>query len=274
MFRQRLLTAVLLLIVFLAVTFYLPVLYFSLIMGVIVAWAAWEWSWLVGLRHVTSRVLYLIITVLLLAVMFFLSGRVIPLILGISLLAWLWAFCAVLVYAKGYMPLGLQSKAFKMFLGWLLLVTCWVSVVELRATSAWSLLIPLILVWVNDSGAYFSGRFWGKRLWVARVSPKKTWVGFFGGIVSSLVAAVIILLVAKIAYSEWFTALLLTVVVALFANLGDLMESMLKRRADVKDSGHVLPGHGGILDRIDSLLAALPIALWFWFMFVLAFQKI
>ncbi|KRO18630.1 CDP-diglyceride synthetase [Lacticaseibacillus saniviri JCM 17471 = DSM 24301] len=120
-----------------------------------------------------------------------------------------------------------------------------------------TLMYALLTVWLTDSGAYIFGRMLGKhKLWPA-ISPNKTWEGSLGGVLSALVFAAIYLQFFPQVYSFW-TMLLITLVLSVVGQLGDLVESALKRYYDVKDSGKILPGHGGILDRFDSLLFVLP----------------
>jgi phosphatidate cytidylyltransferase len=146
--------------------------------------------------------------------------------------------------------------------GLLALVPCWLALVFLATkgvpAAAW-VLFTLALVWAADTGAYFAGRFFGKVPLAPRVSPKKTWEGVLGGLlVSGLVAT---------AASLWLGVMhlpfiLLCVFVAAISVVGDLTESMLKRTAGLKDSGSLFPGHGGMLDRIDSVTAAAPVLLF------------
>jgi phosphatidate cytidylyltransferase len=119
----------------------------------------------------------------------------------------------------------------------------------------------LVMVWLADSGAYFAGRQWGKTRLAPAISPGKTWEGVYGGLLSSLVFAA----VAGGLYSHSFTWTLMFMLVAavavLFSVAGDLLESLMKRHSGVKDSGKIIPGHGGIFDRVDSLVAAAPMFL-------------
>ena len=119
------------------------------------------------------------------------------------------------------------------------------------------LLAIFIFIWVNDTGAYLVGSRWGKRRLAPSISPKKSVEGSIGGLLLVLLSAVILRLLLFPELS-WLRILLIAVVVAIFGTIGDLFESSLKRRAGVKDSGKLIPGHGGILDRIDSLLLAVP----------------
>ena len=119
------------------------------------------------------------------------------------------------------------------------------------------LLAIFIFIWVNDTGAYLVGSRWGKRRLAPNISPKKSVEGSIGGLLLVLLSAVVLRLLLFPELS-WLRILLIAAVVAIFGTIGDLFESSLKRRAGVKDSGKLIPGHGGILDRIDSLLLAVP----------------
>jgi phosphatidate cytidylyltransferase len=138
--------------------------------------------------------------------------------------------------------------------------------IELRAinymsnsyTGAVCLLYVFVLVWATDTGAYFAGRAFGKRKLAAKVSPGKTIEGFIGGISVAIIISIIayMLNLFDMTFSTFFISSLSAIFVSV---LGDLTESMFKREAGIKDSGHLIPGHGGILDRIDSLTAAVPV---------------
>lgn len=127
-------------------------------------------------------------------------------------------------------------------------------------SSPWWLMYLFLLVWGADSGAYFVGRKFGKKKLAPNVSPNKSVEGLYGGIVTSmLIVTAVALLYLDMTWPELILFLILSVVTVFSSVLGDLFESMIKRRAGIKDSGRILPGHGGVLDRIDSLLAAAPI---------------
>ena len=117
----------------------------------------------------------------------------------------------------------------------------------------------MLLVWGADIGAYFFGRALGKRKLAPRVSPGKSWAGLFGGLLTSVCIAAGLAVYLQVPVSELVLLLLGAVVVVLFSVVGDLTESMFKREMGIKDSSQLLPGHGGVLDRIDSLTAAVPI---------------
>ncbi len=151
--------------------------------------------------------------------------------------------------------------------GWLILMGAWVAIVQLQARSPWLVLAAMAIVWIADTAAYFVGRAFGRRKLAPSISPGKTWEGVYGALVA--VAAYALALV-PLAHDAGFTAqpsaitvivwVTIVVALALVSVVGDLFESLLKRHAGAKDSGTLLPGHGGILDRIDALLAAMPAA--------------
>jgi len=117
----------------------------------------------------------------------------------------------------------------------------------------------LLLVWCADIGAYFVGRHWGKRKLAPHVSPGKSWEGVYGGLAATTILAILFALWLPLGLVGGITLILITAVVTLASVLGDLLESMLKRHRNIKDSSQLLPGHGGVLDRIDSLTAAIPL---------------
>lgn len=124
-----------------------------------------------------------------------------------------------------------------------------------------------VLLWANDTGAYLAGVTFGKHKLFERISPKKTWEGFFGGIVLSIITAFLITKYANTQFSLYIW-IIISVIIVVFGTLGDLSESLFKRSINIKDSGQILPGHGGLLDRFDSLLLAIPIIFTFIYFFV------
>jgi phosphatidate cytidylyltransferase len=159
-------------------------------------------------------------------------------------------------------------------IGWIVLVGFWVALVQLHARSPWLLLAAMAVVWIADTAAYFAGRAFGRHRLAPAVSPGKTWEGVAGAVVAVALYALACAYflphfgLAPEPHPATLVAwLVLGMVLTAVSVIGDLYESWLKRAAGVKDSGRLLPGHGGILDRIDALLAALPLAAlaaWAW----------
>ena len=158
----------------------------------------------------------------------------------------------------------LQHKAAKIIVGFIMLLSTFLALNLLRNSNEYGsdyVLYLLIIIWIADSGAYFSGRAWGKHKLIPNVSPGKSWEGVAGALVATLIAAVVAVDVLNISSTDSISFILVTLVTVIYSVIGDLSESMFKRMAKVKDSGKILPGHGGILDRIDSLTSGLPIFL-------------
>jgi phosphatidate cytidylyltransferase len=181
---------------------------------------------------------------------------------GSALLFWLLAAPAWLATAwRARSAIGLA------LLGWLVLLAPWVAVVQLKTRSPWLLLALMAVVWIADTAAYFSGRAFGRHKLAPALSPGKTWEGVAGALIATGLYALALLHFApasaygrapSLAAAAAWVALVLALTA--LSILGDLFESLLKRQRGVKDSGALLPGHGGVLDRIDALLSALPAA--------------
>ena len=130
--------------------------------------------------------------------------------------------------------------------------------IETRLVGIEYVIFALVIIWTTDSGAYFTGKKFGKRKLWPEISPNKTIEGFIGGIATAIIFALIFQWVSPIS-SSYVTLIVVTILASIFGQIGDLVESALKRHYNVKDSGNILPGHGGILDRFDSLLFVLPL---------------
>ncbi|MDI4637282.1 MULTISPECIES: phosphatidate cytidylyltransferase [Halomonadaceae] len=257
MLKQRILTAVILVPLALAGLFLLEGGAFALFTGAVVLLAAWEWTNLAGLPRLTAR---LAVTASLGLAMLLLwaggSGQATGL-LWLGAAAWL----ANLYWVTHYPERRAQwaTPARRLIMGLTVLLPCWVGFNSLRASGGEWLLFVLLLVWLADTGAYFAGRAFGRRKLAPAVSPGKTWEGVAGGVVVTSALALCYAVWLSLGLGETLGLMLATVLVTLVSVLGDLFESMLKRTRGVKDSGVLLPGHGGVLDRIDSLTAAIPI---------------
>jgi len=130
--------------------------------------------------------------------------------------------------------------------------------IETRAVGTEFVIFALLIIWTTDSGAYFTGKKFGKKKLWPEISPNKTIEGFLGGIAAAIIFALIFHWITPIS-SSYMILIIVTILASVFGQVGDLVESALKRQFNVKDSGNILPGHGGILDRFDSLLFVLPL---------------
>lgn len=267
MLKTRVITAVILLGVLVPVTLYAPVAAFAAFMAFAVVFAGWEWARLLRFEGL-GPVLYAALTGAVLVATTARFGLNVP---GLYLAA---AIFWVLVgpFALIRKP-ELARGAWRIFLliaGLVVLLAAWHAVVQARTIGVVFVLSLLAIVWFADIGAYFAGKGFGRHKLAPSISPGKTWEGAIGGLALVLVFAVVMQTV-RAAQPNFFTvdaalygtARMLVWVACLvaFSVLGDLFESLLKRQAGVKDSSNLLPGHGGVLDRIDAMLPVLPLAM-------------
>ena len=272
--KQRVITAVLLLVALTAATTLLSSFYFSLFVAGVILVAAWEWAGLVSPDREIAKLPYLVSIAVILVGGFFLLG-ISPnvqsidgfrasLVLMLGLLFWLISLFLLSGYPENSKLWNDESKIALM--GVLVLIPAFVGIVVLKylLPSGYLVLALVILVAAVDVGAYFVGVNFGSRKLAAKLSPKKSWEGVWGGtVVCLLVAALFTWLMhnnLQVLSLMQITALLtLSVGVTFFSVVGDLIESMLKRNCGIKDTGTMLPGHGGVLDRVDGLVAATPL---------------
>ncbi|QEY12521.1 phosphatidate cytidylyltransferase [Cellvibrio sp. KY-YJ-3] len=267
MLKQRVITALVLAIIFIVALFGLPAGYFSFFVGAIVLIGAWEWACLAGFPARWQRALYaLFILVVLSLASFYLGfeGEASPNLdadaireLLIAGCIW-WAIALLLVQGYPSSALLWGHKILRLLMGLLVLIPTWVALVYVRQqeAGAWLVLLLMLIVAMADSGGYFAGKRFGKHKLASAVSPGKTWEGFAGGLIANCVLALMLSLTLELSL---LLMLVLVVPTSLVSVLGDLLESMLKRQAGIKDSGTILPGHGGILDRVDGVTAAAPV---------------
>jgi len=259
--KQRVITALVLLPIVVWCVFFAPSIWaFRIFAAAIVAVAAWEWTAMMGWKAPALRAVYAAAVLASLVVLALqadiLKVAQLPL-LGVAVLFWLIAHRLVRAYPAG--TDGWANTAMLAPLGFVLLVPAWLGLVLLHGLSAWWLMYLFVLVWGADTGAYFAGRAFGKHKLAPSVSPGKTLEGFFGGLLLTMTVAVAVALYRDLAGQRFWAFLLLSLLTVLASVLGDLFESMVKRHAGIKDSGTIFPGHGGALDRIDSLTAAAPV---------------
>jgi phosphatidate cytidylyltransferase len=262
--KQRVVTALLLGGLALWVIVFLPPLWFKGLVLTFVVLGAWEWAGIIGLSNLTYRFSYCTILALLIALAW-------PLVENRSfLLGTLWAavalWCAIWFSLRHYSadPEWRYSVLTLRGLGLAIPAMAWVALAGLRDAPAFGMPLVLFLmglVWIADSGAFFAGRRWGRHPLAPRISPKKTREGAYGALVTTLIFSAIAGLLLGMDVAGWALFILISMVTVVFSIVGDLFESMVKRQHDVKDSGALLPGHGGVLDRIDSMQAAAPVFL-------------
>ena len=257
MLKQRIITAAWLAPLTLIGLFGLQGGAFALFTALIVLLGAWEWANLAGMTHQRSR-LQCVAGLALLMVIMWLSGAVLAVWpLWIAAIGWLLNLFWVTRYPEAGQQW--QTRTRRLLMGVWVLLPCWVGFNVLRDSGVVWLLFVLLLVWCADIGACFAGRQWGKRKLAPRVSPGKSWEGVVGGMVATSLLAIGFAFWQALGVVGGLTLLMITALVTLISVLGDLLESMLKRHRNIKDSSQLLPGHGGVLDRIDSLTAAIPI---------------
>lgn len=259
MLKYRILTAIILLPLLIAAILKLPLDYFIGMIAVITALGAWEWSALVGFDKVLLRGLYVVM--ILLGVWLCLHLNLLP-ILVIGMLYWVWISFAVLRFNAGKSPLGIESPSIRIFSGIVFFITGFLAIIAIRSLliegPEW-LLLMIFVIMAADTGAYFTGRLWGKKPMAERVSPKKTWAGFWGGLCIALIVSAIGTWFFNLEWSQRIAFWCLSVVAAFFSMIGDLSISVMKRQTGIKDSGSLLPGHGGFLDRMDSVFSGMVI---------------
>ncbi len=250
MLRTRVITAVVSLLIIGVVVFVLPGQLAELVIGLVILAGAWEWCGLIGLTSRASRVGYVALIAALCAVPYAVAPETASLTLKIAFAWWFAAFLWTLFYPT---PIPLVVR---WICGALLLVPLFVALVLLYRLGPPYLLFSLVIVWAADAGAYFVGKSIGRVKLAKNISPGKTWEGAIGGLTVVLLLA---LVVANWAGVQIAVLLPFCLAVAALSIVGDLTVSMFKRTAGVKDSGSLFPGHGGVLDRIDSIAAAAPL---------------
>ena len=252
MLGQRIITACILIAVFLLANFVLPPYVFVLLISLLCLTGAQEWARLGGLEQSLHKVIYVTGMLLLLVTAYFFKDR-----WGLAIIvfgALWWGFRFVLLVTDRQT----NRKDSILLSGYWVLLVAWLCLALLHQISPSILLAGLVLVWGADSFAYFAGKKFGKTKLAPKISPGKTREGVLGGTLGVLVLALISAYLIDLPKDKWIYWLLGAAFISLISVVGDLYESWLKRNVGIKDSGTIFPGHGGVLDRIDGVVAAMP----------------
>ncbi len=257
--QQRIITALILLPIVVWCVFFAPEpSFFAVFAGAIVIVGAWEWAAMMGWQNRAVRATYaLLVAALLLATL-------LPVFNGLNTGIYILATAFWLVarrLVQGYPDnAGLWARSWLLApVGLILLLPAWLGLTSLHAVSPWWLMFLFGLVWGADTGAYFAGRAFGRCKLAPSVSPGKTIEGLLGGLAVTMLLAIAVAIYRDLAGTRFLAFMGLSLLTVLASVLGDLFESMVKRHAGIKDSGSIFPGHGGAMDRIDSLTAAAPV---------------
>jgi len=262
MLKQRLLTAIILIPAILWVLT-LSTQILAIVTSIFIILGAWEWAGFCGWRSKITRSFYACVVALTLVVAYSLlhSPSVIYMLVA-ACLWWLLALYWLLKYQQKGQATIPTSPLFKGLLGFLILLPAWMALLVLHSDERYGwqwVIFVLVLIWAADSGAYFVGKRWGQKKLADKISPGKTWEGVAGALLLSSIVSLSYALFQSMSLKSLIFFLLLCLLTVIASIVGDLLESLFKRKMGLKDSGQILPGHGGILDRIDSLTSAVPI---------------
>jgi phosphatidate cytidylyltransferase len=260
--KQRILTALVLAPIAIAIILLAPTALFAAIVALAFLLAAWEWTRLVGVVAPGPRALYVVVAGALMGLLWSSrEGDAWAITIALGLAWWLASLVWLRHFSFAASPTP-RNRALKLAAGFAVLIPAWVALVDLHRIAPlgqWWTLFALVLVWAADTFAYFTGSRFGRVKLAPRISPGKTIEGAWGALIGGALVAV----AGGWLLGERDLALVLLVAVAVltlvFSIVGDLLESLLKRQANVKDSGTLFPGHGGLLDRLDSVFAAMPV---------------
>lgn len=267
MLKQRVITACIAASIILLTIFFAPIEVATTVYAVLILVASWEWSRLSGLKHFWQYALYLMVMAALMYLSLKLDVLLQRYLIVVAVIWWLSISLRLVLKSSPGSAISKISVLW-LFSGVLCLLPAFVAIVQLQTANNGPLWVvfSLAIVAAADIGAYFSGRSFGKTKLAINLSPGKTWEGAVGGYLAVMLLSLSTPLWLLASNKNLFWVLVFLSLITAVSIVGDLLESMLKREAGRKDSSHLLPGHGGILDRIDSLIAALPfVAILHWY---------
>lgn len=268
MTRTRLLAALVMAPLAIAAVLLLPTPWMAALSAAAFLIGLWEWLRLTDIEDPIARGVLLVVNLLLMVVLVWASrsesGGSLVLFQIMTVIGVGW-WCLAALWLRHYdfaSDHATHARVFKLAAGTLSVIPAWCALALIHAGqphgNRW-LLLALCIVWAADSGAYFAGRRFGRNKLSPRISPNKTIEGLIGGVVAGMLLALVAAPFAGASAKQLPYIAIVAIWTILFSVVGDLFESLLKRHVGVKDSGHLIPGHGGVLDRIDSVLAALPV---------------
>ncbi|HUB88887.1 MAG TPA: phosphatidate cytidylyltransferase [Dyella sp.] len=265
MLRQRVITALLLAPLVILLILLMPTSVFACLLAAAFLAAAWEWSRLAGVKSRVARGMLLAVVLLgFIALWMFQTTRWLwPALIATGVTWWLLVCMWLRHFAFAAAPTT-ENRNLKLLAGAFVVFPAWVAALSIHGSPShghvWAFL-AMLLVWAADTGAYFAGSWFGKgkRKLAPQISPGKTWVGVYGAFITSALVAAVAGWLLGVHDLRLLGLIVVTVVTVASSIIGDLLESLMKRHANVKDSGALFPGHGGLLDRLDSVFAALPV---------------
>ncbi len=262
MLVQRILAAVLLIPVVVAIDWFAGTAVFGGVCAGVILIGAWEWARLAGMERTSGRVWYcLLVAGALLVCHLFRDSALAFLIPAAGVIWWVFGLSQVIYYQRGVCTAFVSTRT-RALMGLPVLIPVWLSMVSLHAYASRGpqlVLMLLVMIWVADSAAYFTGKYFGRRRLASRVSPAKSWEGVWGALIATALMIPAFIYWSGIGAERPLIYFMICMATVAASILGDLFESMMKRIGNIKDSGNAIPGHGGILDRIDSLTAAGPV---------------
>ena len=274
MLKYRIITAAILIPLVILSILYASTQGFTYGLSIVLFIAAFEWNNFVNYKNkINGWFFSIVVTGCFLYLEYLADLQLIQYVIYLSLIWWLISLPLLFTFPFKSTHL-LQKKPIRIVVGFLVLLSTFLALNLLRNSVDYGsdyILYLLILIWIADSAAYFTGRTWGKHKLIPNVSPGKSWEGVAGALIATLIAAIVAVDLFNLSSAESSLFIFATLITVAYSIVGDLSESMFKRMANIKDSGHILPGHGGILDRIDSLTSGLPVFLaGLWLMETLA----